>query len=77
MKYSAWYDWNDPANTPLVNAMATLRHACTRNAQTVPHTKKPGSREAIDAIRSAIDDWAERETGHREYFWGKPHKAGC
>jgi len=25
---------------------------------------------------SAIDDYAERETGNREYFWGKPHKPG-
>jgi hypothetical protein len=28
------------------------------------------------ATMSAIDDYAERETGNREYFWGKPHKAG-
>jgi len=24
----------------------------------------------------AIDDYAERETGNREYFWNKPHSAG-
>jgi hypothetical protein len=25
---------------------------------------------------SAIDDYAERECGNREYFWNKPHSAG-
>jgi hypothetical protein len=23
-----------------------------------------------------IDDYAENETGSREYFWNRPHKAG-
>jgi len=36
----------------------------------------PGSSIMIDGIKSAIDDYAERETGHREYFWARPHKAG-
>jgi hypothetical protein len=35
-----------------------------------------GSHVLVPAIMSAIDDYAERETGNREYFWGKPHKAG-
>jgi hypothetical protein len=30
----------------------------------------------VQAITSAIDDYAERETGNREYFWNTPHKAG-
>jgi hypothetical protein len=30
----------------------------------------------VQAIMSAIDDYAERETGNREYFWNRPHKAG-
>jgi hypothetical protein len=36
----------------------------------------PGSHVLVQAIISAIDDYAERETGNREYFWNKPHKAG-
>jgi hypothetical protein len=36
----------------------------------------PGSYILIQAIMSAIDDYAERETGNREYFWNRPHKAG-
>jgi hypothetical protein len=35
-----------------------------------------GRSDAIDAIRSAIDDYAEREFGQREFFWDRPHKAG-
>jgi hypothetical protein len=28
------------------------------------------------AIRTAIDDYAELETGNREYFWNRPHSIG-
>jgi hypothetical protein len=38
--------------------------------------KAPGSAIMIQGIMSAIDDYAERETGHREYFWTRPHSAG-
>jgi hypothetical protein len=31
----------------------------------------PGSHVLVQAIMSAIDDYAERETGNREYFWGQ------
>jgi hypothetical protein len=30
----------------------------------------------LEAIKNAIDDFAEDEFGNREYFWNKPHKAG-
>ena len=50
-------------------ALWKVRHLCTR-AEHVRMTV-PGSHAL-----SAIDDYAERETGNREYFWGKPHKAG-
>jgi hypothetical protein len=36
----------------------------------------PGSQVLVQAIMSAIDDYAERETGNREYFWNRPHSAG-
>jgi hypothetical protein len=32
--------------------------------------------EDVQAIMSAIDDYAERETGNREDFWNKPYGAG-
>jgi len=30
----------------------------------------------IEAIKEAIDNYAECEMGHRGYFWGRPHSAG-
>jgi hypothetical protein len=36
----------------------------------------PGSFVLVQAIMSAIDDYAERETGNREYFWYRPRSAG-
>ena len=50
------------------------RHLCTR-AEHV-RAKVPGSFVLVQAIMSAIDDYAERETGNREYFWYRPHSAG-
>jgi hypothetical protein len=43
----------------------------------MPFARVPGSLMLVEAIKSAIDDWAEREMGHREYFWGGPYSAGC
>jgi hypothetical protein len=28
------------------------------------------------AIKTAIDDWAEREMGARDFFYGKSHSIG-
>jgi hypothetical protein len=55
-------------------AARKVRHVCTR-AERVRMTV-PGGHVLVQAIMSAIDDYAERETGNREYFWGKPHSAG-
>jgi hypothetical protein len=55
-------------------ALWKVRHLCTR-AEHVRMTV-PGSAILVQAIMSAIDDYAERETGNREYFWNRPHKAG-
>ena len=46
---------------------------CCTAEHTNPHTRKPWSFAAIEA---AIDDWSERETGNREFFWGDGPKAG-
>lgn len=75
MPKSAWYD-PDTNPSQWLAALYRVRHLCTRAAVVMPHAKVPGSLILIDAIMSAIDDYAERETGHREYFWGRPHKAG-
>ena len=36
----------------------------------------PGSAALIEAIKTATDDYVERETGNREFSWNRPHKAG-
>jgi hypothetical protein len=36
----------------------------------------PGSHVLVQAIMSAIDDYAERDAGNREYFWNRPQGAG-
>ena len=33
-------------------------------------------RQTQQAIWTAIDDYAELETGNREYFWNRPHSIG-
>jgi hypothetical protein len=71
----AWFD-PESENSPLLTAMAELRHVCTRAQFTVPHTRQPGSHMAVQAIMKAIDDYAECEMGHGEFFWHKPHSAG-
>jgi hypothetical protein len=43
----------------------------------MPYVKQPGGYELLQAIKDAIDDYAECEMGHREFFWGRPHSAGC
>jgi len=42
----------------------------------VPYMKERGSFERIEAIKKAIDDFAECEMGPREFFWGKEHSIG-
>jgi hypothetical protein len=42
----------------------------------LPHMRVPGSAALIEAIKTATDDYAERETGNREFSWNRPHKAG-
>ena len=46
---------------------------CTRASMTVPFMKERGSFERIEAIKDAIDDFAECEMGARQFFWAKAH----
>jgi hypothetical protein len=55
-------------------ALWEVRQLCTR-AEHV-RLKVPGRDILVQAIMSAIDDYAENETGNREYFWNRPHSAG-
>ena len=72
-KPSHWYDpETDPSQ--FMAALWKVRHLCTR----AEHVRMamPGSYILVEAIMSAIDDYAETETGNREYFWNRPHSAG-
>ena len=63
-----WYD-PETDSSPFMEALWRARHLCTRaehGGATVP-----GSFVLVQAIMSAIDDYAERETGNREYFWNR------
>ena len=42
--------------------------------RSAPHGRENWHR--VQAIWKAIDDYAELETGNREYFWNRPHSIG-
>jgi hypothetical protein len=73
MSTSSWYGPN-AVTSPFLTALAEIRPICTRAEEVLPYVRVPGSLILIETIISAIDDYAEREMGHREYFWGKPHR---
>jgi hypothetical protein len=58
----------DPETDPsqFMAALWRVRHLCTRAEHVRPTV--PGSYILVQAIMSAIDDYAERETGNREYL---------
>jgi hypothetical protein len=59
------------------SALAKMRRVCRQAEWTVPYTKRPGSFEAVETIKAAIDNWAECELGARDFFYGRPHSTGC
>jgi hypothetical protein len=79
MKRSAKYPpWYDPAvdTSPFMAKLDEVRRMCTRAEVTLPNMTVPGSHAMIQGVMHAIDDFAELETGHRGYFWGRPPRAG-
>lgn len=73
---SPWYDANIEKSRLLV-ALEPTRRFCCMSEEIMPYVKQPGGYELLQAIKDAIDDYAECEMGHREFFWGRPHSAGC
>jgi hypothetical protein len=61
-----WYD-HQADNPPFVTALAELRRLATREGWCYQH---------VQAIIVAIDQYAERATGNREFFSGRPHSIG-
>ena len=71
--------WYDPAveTNPFVTALAEARRACYQAEFVMPCARAPGSLLLVEKIAQAIDDWAEREMGTRDFFYGRGHSAGC
>ena len=75
-KRSPWYD-ADTEKSRLLAALDRTRHFCCMSEEIMPCVRQPGSYALLQAIKEAIDDYAEHEMGHRKYFRGRPHSAGC
>jgi hypothetical protein len=74
--HSPWYDPNTEKSR-LLAALEQTRRFCCMSEEIMPCVKQPGSYALLQAIKEAIDDYAECEMGHREFFLDKPHSAGC
>lgn len=61
-----WSDENAD-NSPWIKALAEVRHRATREGWCYQH---------VQAITVAIDQYAEKALGNRDYFLNKPHSAG-
>jgi hypothetical protein len=62
-----WYDDKAPDNTPWLDALAELRRQATREGHCAPH---------VQAITIAVDQYAEKALGNRDYFLNKPYGIG-
>jgi hypothetical protein len=60
-----WYDKAD--SSPWIDALAKLRQRATREGYCVQH---------VQAIIVAVDQYAERALGNRDYFLNKPYGVG-
>jgi hypothetical protein len=56
-----------PLNSPWINALAELRQRATREGHCFQH---------VQAITVAIDQYAEKALGNRDYFLNKPYGVG-
>jgi hypothetical protein len=72
-KRSPWYD----ANTETSRLLAALEQpaAFCNSSELLSCARKQHSYVLLQAIKEAIDDYAQCEMGHREYFWGRPRSA--
>ena len=58
---------DDPNPPPFIKALAEVRHLATREGYCYQH---------VQAITVAIDQYAEKALGNREYFLNKPYSIG-
>ena len=62
-----WYDENAADNSPWIKALAELRQCATREGHCYQH---------VQTITVAIDQYAEKALGDRDYFLNKPYGVG-
>jgi hypothetical protein len=62
-----WYDEKAADNSPWIEALAELRHRTTREGHCFQH---------VQAITIAIDQYAEKALGNRDYFLNRPYGVG-
>jgi len=62
-----WYDGEASNNSPWLKALAELRQRATREGYCYQH---------VQAITVAIDQYAEKALGNRDYFLNKPYGVG-
>jgi hypothetical protein len=75
-KRSPWYDPNTDKSR-LLAALEQVWRLCNNSEEVMLCARTPQGYAALEAIKEAINDYAEVEMGHREYFWGRPSSAGC
>ncbi|MEH2497919.1 hypothetical protein V1294_004398 [Bradyrhizobium sp. AZCC 1678] len=61
-----WHD-EKAGNSPWINTLAELRQRATREGHCYQH---------VQAITIAIDQYAEKALGNRDYFLNKPYGVG-
>ncbi|MEH2498972.1 hypothetical protein V1294_005451 [Bradyrhizobium sp. AZCC 1678] len=61
-----WFD-EKADNSPWINALAEVRHRAMREGWCYHH---------VQAITVAIDQYAEKALGNRDYFLNKPYGVG-
>jgi hypothetical protein len=62
-----WYDEKATDNSPWIEALAELRQRATREGHCYQH---------VQAIIVAIDQYAEKALGNRDYFLNRPYGVG-
>ena len=66
-KPSPWYDPNTERSR-LLTALEQVWRLCSSSEEVMPCARTPQGYAAVQAINEAINDCAELEMGHREYF---------
>ncbi|KRQ93311.1 hypothetical protein CQ12_22515 [Bradyrhizobium jicamae] len=62
-----WYDEKAADNSPWLQALAEVRQRAAREGYCYQH---------VQAIIVAIDQYAEKALGNRDYFLNKPYGTG-